>query len=477
MGIEYNHNEYDQELPRWKLIRDLTDAENIEDHIIEMNPLDKSEENKAANKEFKERAVYANIVGRTARGLLGLIFEEPPTIELSGALSYMENNVDGMGVGILQQARDTSYEVLRQGRCGLWVDFPNTDGTQVSRADLEAQRVFSVIHRIRPEDIVNWETVKVGAEVILGLVVFETSARKDKEDDDYKKEITPQRIELFLNENFTYQVRVWEKDKQKSEWKIVEVYVPTQGNGRPWNRIPFVFCGSENNTWNIDHPPMFDIAQLNVAHLNNSAIYEDSVFIVGQPQPWMSGLDQNMLDLWKKNNMYVGSRRLIGVPPNERLEFAQAQENTMAKEAMDSKREHMIGLGALFVQPGSSVKTATQSKGEQKVDNSQLSLVAGNVSDAYNIALTHASNFMNTSETSTIALNQNYVENALDPAELREMTVAYLGGTLAPVAYFNFLKRKEIEEDNRTFEEWMEDTVNTADQSDLGEGDDEIPED
>ena len=467
MGIEYNHNEYEKVLPRWKIVRDMTDSENLDEHIIEMNPLDTSNENKARNDEFKQRAVFAGISGRTARGLLGLIFEEPPAVELSPALSYMERNASGTGVGIMQQARDITFEVIRQGRCGLWVDFPNTDGKQVSKRDLELQKVFSVIHRIRAEDIVNWETVKIGAEVRLGLVVFKTTVRQSKDDDDYAKEVKDQRIELRLDENFNYQVRIWQKDKSKNEWRVIEQYWPTQGNGQYWDVIPFVFVGAEDNTWDIDHPPMHDISVLNAAHYNNSAIYEDSVFIVGQAQPWMSGLDQNMIDLWKKNNMYVGSGRLIGTPPGQRLEFAQAQENPLAKEAMDSKREHMVGLGALFVQPGSSVKTATQSRGEQKVDNSQLSLIAGNVSAAYTEALVHAANFMNDGTASTITLNQNYVENELDPAELREMTVAYLAGTIAPTAYFSFLKRKEIEADDRELEDWQEETANVAELTDL----------
>src|SRR5690606_1725369 len=129
--------------------------------------------------------------------------------------------------------------------------------------------------------------------------------------------------------------------------------------------------------------------KLNEAHYNNSAIYEDSVFTVGQVQPWASGLTvdhiKEMLD--QDPPFYIGSGHLFPVPAGEQFGFAQAQPNMLAKEAMNEKERQMIAMGAMFIQPGSAVKTATQSEGEQKVQHSILSLIAVNISEGYHMAL------------------------------------------------------------------------------------------
>ncbi len=42
----------------------------------------------------------------------------------------------------------------------------------------------------------------------------------------------------------------------------------------------------------------------------------------------------------------------------------EAQPNMLAKEAMDSKRDYMVQLGARLIEQNATVKTATQASGE-----------------------------------------------------------------------------------------------------------------
>ncbi len=124
---------------------------------------------------------------------------------------------------------------------------------------------------------------------------------------------------------------------------------------------------------------MLDLCKVNIGLWNNLAEYEDSVFTIGQAQPWMSGATERHLEQIE----YVGSCTLIGVPEGEQFGFAQPQPNTLAREAMVDKVNMMVGLGAMFIQPGSAVKTATQAEGDQRVQQSVLSLIASNCSDAF----------------------------------------------------------------------------------------------
>ena len=64
---------------------------------------------------------------------------------------------------------------------------------------------------------------------------------------------------------------------------------PLDAKGMPFNEILFQFVGAENNSPDIDFPPLYDLAELNIGHYRNSADYEETSFIAGQPTPVVSG--------------------------------------------------------------------------------------------------------------------------------------------------------------------------------------------
>lgn len=472
MSIDYERKEYQKYKPRWEMCSDLISHDCIEKYILPLNPTDRSPENRARNEIFQRRAIFAGISGRTARGMLGLVFGEEPILNLPADLEYLNTNASGTGVPLLQQVKDSVLDCLKTGRFGLWVDFPQAPPQGVSRAQMVQGGYFAVIHRITAERIINWRTTQVGAEVIPSLIVFSSIEEVDGED-QYEIEEVDTKIELFLarsvddqgiqSNTLTYSVRKWQKN-DRQEWVVVQEFTPLGGNGKPLNRIPFVFGGSETNNLEVDDPPMYDICKVNVGHLNNSAIFEDGVFIVGQAQPWMSGLDQETIDLLKANNMYIGSGRLLGVPSGERFEFAQVQPNSLAKEAMDDKINLMVGLGALLIQPSTVGKTATQSKSEQRSNNSILSLIAKNVGDAYTRALEYVKIFMNSTGEADLTLNQDYVEDDVNPQTLREMVAGFMGGGITPESFLNWLKRNNLEREDKTLEEFQEELSARAEQ-------------
>ena len=55
--------------------------------------------------------------------------------------------------------------------------------------------------------------------------------------------------------------------------------VPRKSNGSTWDVIPFEFIGSVNNDETSDKAPLYDIAEVNIAHYRNSADYEDPVLL------------------------------------------------------------------------------------------------------------------------------------------------------------------------------------------------------
>ena len=454
MSIDFKHPKYRENIEKWNLVNDVCDSTNLRRYLVKLNNQDVSVENKMRNDQFFHRSVFAAVAGYTNRGFVGKIFSKSPRLEVPEELNYVREDINGAGESIYQQSQELVRDIIRIGRAGLLIDFPTTNG-EVSRADILSGKVFATITRYDARDIINWRTERVGSRVKPVLIVLKSS-RPETEPDGYTLKDKPIRIELALEEG-VYVQREWCQNEQL-EWYIDSEVYPRDGSGASLDYIPFVFVGSEANTTQIDHPPMYDLAKINVGHYNNSAIYEDSVFTVGQVQPWMSGLNQETVDLMKQNNMYVGSGRLIGVPSGERFDFAQAQPNMLAREAMMDKVQLMIGLGAMFMQTGSVAKTAAQVDGELMAQHSVLSLIAHNVSEAYEIALSIAGQFMGVRGEAEYhyELSQDFIDPKADAQMLNAVVASFLQGVLPVSDLFAWQKKHGLISAEKELEDYQE---------------------
>ena len=460
MAIDFQHPEYKENIERWKLADNICSSRNVEQYLIELNPNDKSAENVTRNKQYKERAVLYTVAGHTLQGLVGLLFSKPPVVELPSQLEYMKENVDGSGISIYQQAQDSSSNVIKKGRSGLFTSYPKTNG-ETSKADMENGSIVATINKIEAEQIINWATETIGAKTFLSLVVIQESVEVVE---DYELKQVDQLRELALIDG-VFTVREWRKKdgKESNEWIIFDESIPTDSKGSTWNEIPFTFIGSLANTSIIDDAPIYPLVKINVAHYRNSADYEDSVWYVGQAQSWMSGINQTHLDLMKKNNMYSGSRELMGVPSGESYGFAAAPPNTMVREAMLDKQDQMIGLGARIIQENGQIKTATESNNDAKAQYSSLSLVSVNISEAYTQSCKWAAKYMGAQEESIeFTTTMEFISPTATAQDVQAMVAGFIQGAIPVGDYFRWLKKVDLVDGEKTIEEFSEEVGNVG---------------
>lgn len=455
MPVDSLHPAYEKHLPRWKLIRDMCEAENLKDHLIKRNPRDASPENVERNNQIFKRASFSAVAGYTAAGMLGLLFTKYPKVDLPTQLEYLLENADGAGNSIYQIAQQAASENIKQGRGGFLVDFPQTNGEVLSVADMQSGRAFATVVHYKAESIINWRTMQDGANVKLSLVMLKTQEIEEK--DDYVAELVDVITELRLIEG-VYTVAEWRYDKEKRAWYLAaDPIQPTDGRGNTMDFIPFAFYGSESDDHTIDRAPMYDIARLNKDHYNNSAIYEDSVYQVGQAQPWMSGLTQEHLDLMAANNLYVGSGRMIGVPSGETFGIEQPEPNGLAKEAMTDKVEMMVSLGAMFLQRGAVAKTATQAADERSTRHSVLTLIAQNTSEGITRALQWCAKFMNATEDGILfEINQDFIDPETQPQELQAVVASFIQGAMPAADYARWMQRRGYFDEERPPEDYVD---------------------
>lgn len=468
---EYRRKDYVYQSRKWRQVRDVLEGDiALKDHdyaiinngsstacdpyhslcspavvggyLRHINSTDKSLKNKDRNAQYIKCAVFMNATKNTRRGMSGLVFRQKPIIELPSDIAYLADDVDGNGLQLWQQMKSVTNNLISVGRHGLFVDFPTTSEATTVRESNAGQR--SYITEYKAEQIINWRTKKIGAIEVLSMVVLIEIG--DVETDDFQTHSTETRRVLRLVDGlYEMEVRTTAADKKQ---ETIEVFKPLDGSGNRMNFIPFVFCGSENNNHNIDDAPMYDISVLNVGHYRNSADVEENSYFASQLTVTATGLTQQWIDDVWKGSAEIGSRAVLTGNQGASFGSIQATESDLAKSLMGDKEQQMARLGAKFIEPNSSNKTATQSQIDSADSTSSLATIAGNVNDAYIQAITWVQIFMRSASKFQIEVNTKFGVDTLTAQDLTALFGTFQSGGMSLDSFlWNLKKGHRLPED------------------------------
>lgn len=448
--VDYVRKELQELICRYDLIRHcIAGQDEIKKHAIKYlpqpNEADKSEENRIRYKQYKERAIFYNVTGRTLNGLVGQVFQKDTVVSLPANLDILKADVDGGGVELDQLAKKALRLNLAHGRAGLLADYPKNEGP-VSIADLEAGKIRPTLSLWQPWDIINWRVKTIGSQKLLVLVVI--SEQYVQDDDGFCEECDDQYRVLSLNEEGNYQVDIYQEtyDSKGTSmgFDVVESSIPLDGSGKPWKLIPFQFIGAENNDPEPDLPPLYDLATLNIGHYRNSADYEEACFMLGQPTPVASGLTQDWVKDVLKGSMQLGSRGIIPLPEGGAMSLLQCAPNTMPKEAMEHKEVQMVALGAKLVEQRSVQQTATEAGLNNASETSVLASCTKNVASAFTQALKWAAQFIGeavTDDSVSYALSTDFGSAFATPQDRAQLMAEYQGNLISQTEMRDNLRR------------------------------------
>ena len=428
---------------KWELIDDcLGGSEAVKKartkYLPMPNPDDVSAENLARYNSFLARAVFYNVTRRTLDGLSGQVFQGETVIELPSAIKILEDDADGSGVTLKQQAKKTLDHVLSRGRVGVLVDYPVTESIP-SKADQDAGEIRPSVVLYAPGKVINWRTTTVGAKKKLSLVVLEESHVES--DDGFKEEVKPQYRVLRLEDGI-YKIEIWREDG--GEFREVENYYPLDHAGKNIKEIPFAFVGSENNDPEVDYPPLYDLAELNIAHYVNSASWEWSCFMVGEATPWVSGVTRNWLDEVMGGQLRIGSSGGIPLPEGAAVGMLQAEPNTLVQTAMEMKERQMVALGAKLVEQREVQRTLGEARLEEASEVSVLASAASNVEAAYNQALEWAMLFTGGGGAIKFELDKEFEIGRMSPQERQQLIAEWQAEAISYTEMRDGLRRANV---------------------------------
>ena len=479
-NLAWTRPEYTDLLVRWNLIRHcVAGSAQVKSkgdvYLPRPNVSDTSAENRARYDQYLQRAVFYNVTGRTLKGLVGQVMAEDPVFKVPAIIEMLEDDIDGGGVSFCQQVHKTLGLNVAHGRGGLLVDYPNV-ARAATQADLKSGNVRPTITLVEPWDVINWRVQHVGGKARLCLVVIAEQYVTD--DDGFQQQWEPQWRVLRLDEEGLLVTEEWVKDPNRdnefilkplasdeatAENKGVAQYAPTDSAGQRLDYVPFTFVGAVNNDPTPDLPPLYDLAELNVAHYRNSADYEEACYIAGQPTPVFAGLTESWVKDVLKGGVQLGSRGAVPLPEGGSATMLQAEANGMPKEAMDRKEAQMRSLGAKLLQETDAQMTATQVNSDRAAETCELAMIAHNVSEAYETALGFALAFVDVkqvpedgadSDAVEVELNTNFVANHLGAQERAQLVAEWQAGAITDEEMRRNMTRAGIASEE--FDAWKE---------------------
>ncbi|OTG79072.1 hypothetical protein B9T31_17390 [Acinetobacter sp. ANC 4558] len=215
------------------------------------------------------RAQYPLWVQDSLRTMIGLVSKLTPEIQItSPLLAHLESNATSDGFGLKQLLIRVVDQVLRFGRCGIYID-----------VDEAGKPYFALYDAL---SIINWKENSVGGRRDLSLVVLEEQYN-NSEDEFGHNTRTVQRVLKLVDGELV--VQLFDGD-------TLEDKTPSIGN-KKLDFTLFVFVGATDNSPSVGTIPLLTMAKSALKYYQLSADYFQSLHHTAHPQPWISNMEND----------------------------------------------------------------------------------------------------------------------------------------------------------------------------------------
>ena len=395
-------------------------------------------------KQYLKRAVFTNFTGRTKNALVGAAFRKDPMYDLPEAVEYLNQDATGDGLSLVQLAKDELSNLMETGRSILLVDYPQAD-SDLSLEDVNMLDLRASIVPYTAEQCVNWKTSVINGRRLLTLCVLAEPYFNTDLEFSHDSDIQ-YRVLRLTDEGYSQQI--YRDDKPVTD----EIY-PRKADGSVWEEIPLIFVGSKNNDSTIDDAPLSDIADVNVAHYRNSADYEESCFITGQPSLFIThSLTSEQFEEYNPDGLILGSRAGHVLGETGSAILLQASPNNLVMEAMKAKEQAMVMIGARIITDRGGNETAEGARIRFASENSVLGDIVSNLSQGLEKAIGYVCEFMGVTGDYYFDINSEFYDKSVDPQMIMSMITLLDRNLIGDIDIFERLQAAGLIDTARTLD-------------------------
>jgi hypothetical protein len=340
----------------------------------------------------KSRAVLFNAYERALHGLVGMVFRNEP--ELSEDVPEVMSGVKGVkadpdkGVAAKPKVEGqlencdlagTHWTVFAkelftdafEGHAFLYVDMPPKLADGATLADERASNRRPYFVKYKKDQALNWRQDERGK---LTQITFE-ECRMEPDGEYGEREVKRYRV---LRPG-SWQLYRKVKDENQKESVVLESEGKTS-----LKEIPVSVCYTKKIKPLVSRPALLDLANINLLHYAEGSDYRTYLHIASRPILWFRGRDKN------KKIEPIGPYTFFDVDGEKgNVDFAETTGAALdaARNDLKDLEEHMAILGLSMLKEQAPQKTATEERGDQVRELSELATAAQSLHDCLEAAL------------------------------------------------------------------------------------------
>jgi len=391
MPVTNEHEMYVEFKDGWREIRDCVKGNSaIKKGRKKYLPMLSGQSDKDYER-YLNKVKFFGATGRTLDGLHGNIFRKAP--EDSGDVSdnFKESlkDVDLMGTNIEQFVSDLIYDCLQTNWGGILVDYARGEEA-ASLADAENKGLKAYLKYYTAENVINWEYKTINGKTQLSMVVLVEPYIIPSEHDKFTTRKFKKYRVLYLHpDTKKYTQDVYDEKTGLTEPTEREIKITM--NGEELDEIPFYLTPASNPEKSI----LYDLAQLNLQHYQDTADYQNGKHYTSIPSPIAIGLKPEVGEDGKPLPMFIGGTRFRFFPNEDHtpgadvkfLEFTGQGMKALA-DGISHLESQMAILGAhIIANEKKGVETAEALRIHRIGENGVLSTFTRNVSNSVTMAL------------------------------------------------------------------------------------------
>ena len=252
-----------------------------------------SAESDANYNERKARSVLVNYFRRTVESLVGKPFSKEVVLgeDMPAPLKELAEDVDRQGNNINVFARRAFQDGLVKGLTHILVEFPNTAVEQPQTLEDEKQLGARPYFVLVPHEnvLAAYSEYREGCEVLTHVRIWEEETRRDGFD-----EVTIQRVRVLEPGRW----ELWRK-MARNKWEKEDEGVTTL------SYIPLVTFYADREDFMVAHPPLTDLAHVNISHWQSGSDQRNVLTVARFPMLAGSGLNE------EESVVKIGPRQLL----------------------------------------------------------------------------------------------------------------------------------------------------------------------
>lgn len=397
--------------------------------------------------KYVQRGCLFNATARTLQGMVGAIVRTNAVIEAPSQLTPILDDATVFQQTIQEVIRDVVNNILCYGFFGILVDMPS---------NVHNNAGYPYLALYKGMDILNWQTVQVGDDEILSMVVLSEIREKISPEDPY---ITIQERIIrvcFIDEDGLYKQRVFIKntaDPKGEDWIQEEDDIIPLKVGVPLKEIPFVFFNSLGVFPSPTKPPLLDVANLNIKHWQVSTDYYHGLHYCAIPTPWAAGFKID-------GDLYIGSQKAwVSDDPNAKCGYLEFTGTGLAaiEKALTKLEMLMAVMGArLLEEQKAGVESAEAIRLRVSGDSVTLSTIAQVAEEGIAQALNFVCSWMGIPGNVKVSINRDFVSQKMGAQDITALLGAVQAGKISMDTFLYNLRVGEVLPPDRTIEQEKE---------------------